>query len=68
MTTPHLTEEEESELMSWRLYGSDGYPVQQLGRRWVVPHVPAVFATRRAAVAQWEAYIYALCDRKAGRL
>jgi hypothetical protein len=65
-----LTPAEEQELTHWSRFGSDGYPVHKLqrSRGWTLPHFPLVFKTKRAAVAQWEAYIGMLLDRKAGRL
>jgi hypothetical protein len=68
-----LTENEQMFLNHMIRWGSDGYPVQKVGRqwKWIVfygCHVMATtYKTKKAAVAAIEAYITLLCDRKAGR-
>lgn len=59
-----LTAEEETELAHWSMYGSDGYPIDKIGRGWHVRHFPTVYKTKRAAVEQWERYINVLIARK----
>jgi hypothetical protein len=59
-----ITEEEEKTLTHWSRWGSDGYPVNKVGRGWHVDHFPTVFKTKKAAVAQWETYIDMLIERK----
>lgn len=65
--TVGVTDNEQQELNHWMRWGSDGYPVSKLGRKWSIPHFPVLYDTKREAVAQWERYIDALIDRKAGR-
>ena len=68
MSHADLSETEAAELTHWARFGSDGYPVTRVGRCWHLPHFPVVYKTKRAAVEQWERYINALIERKAGRL
>lgn len=63
-----ITIEEQARLTHWTLWGSDGYPVCQLGRGWTVELYPVVFKTKREAVAAWEAHIDLLIAKKGGRL
>lgn len=55
-------------------WGSDGYPVQKMGRRWLwvefwgVKGAPTTYRTKREAVAAIERYLDVLCDKSAGRL
>tara|TARA_R110000744_G_scaffold25522_6_gene63274 strand:+ start:1828 stop:2031 length:204 start_codon:yes stop_codon:yes gene_type:complete len=63
-----LTTEENKELTHWSRFGSDGYPVTKIGRKWSVTHFPKMFATKREATAQWEKYIDILIDKTAGRI
>jgi len=45
------------------MFGSEGYPVAKLGRRWIVADAfgvkgaPTVFRTKREAVAQFELWL-----------
>lgn len=54
-------------------WGSAGYPVRKLGRRWVHERMfgaggcPTVFKTKREAVAHVELYLSVLRDKAAGR-
>lgn len=72
-TTAALTESEGNFLRHMMMFGSDGYPVQKAGSRWIwvefwgVRGAPVVYKTKRAAVAAVERYIDILIDRKAGR-
>jgi hypothetical protein len=57
-----LTDDEAALLYHVIQYGSDGYPVEKSGRCWIVRDwrsvkgPPIVFKTKRAAVAQFEAW------------
>lgn len=60
-----LTETERHILSHNMRWGSDGYPVRKLGRKWHVdsPLAPfGVFATKREAIAFWENLIDILID------
>jgi hypothetical protein len=56
------------------MFGSDGYPVQKVGRSWHwvdfwgVKGAPCVYKSKREATAAVERYIEILIDKKAGRL
>lgn len=69
-----LTEDQDWILGHWSMFGSDGYPVRKIGRKWQVVGqrghgaFPTVFNTKREAVAAWEGYIGILCDYLAGRI
>ncbi len=69
-----MTENENSVLRHWSMFGSDGYPIIRRGSRWWVDGIrgcgacPSGFGTKREAVAQWERYIDILIDRAAGRI
>jgi hypothetical protein len=71
---PQLTDDENFALNHCSMWGSDGYPVQKVGRSWHVNGIrgagrcPSTFKTKREAVAQWERYLDVLRDRVAGRL
>lgn len=56
-----LTADERQALTHWSRWGSDGYPVRRLGRKWTVDHVAAkgagLYATKRDAVNAWEILI-----------
>lgn len=64
-----ITEHEQSILTHILHWGSDGYGafVSTIKRQWWVQGCPKPFATKRAAIAYFEAYLEALRDRKAGR-
>lgn len=72
--TQKITPDEAFALNHWSMFGSDGYPVVKRGHVWFVEGMrgcgscPARFNTKREAVAQWEAYIDILIDKKAGRI
>lgn len=56
-----LTVEEQQALRHNSMWGSDGYPVHKLGRKWTVDHQAAccfgLFTTKREAVSAWETMI-----------
>ena len=64
-----LTENEQYVMTRWSMWGSDGYPIVKRGREWYVEgnrglgSCPLMFKTKKAAVAQWEAYIDSIIDR-----
>lgn len=57
-----LTDDEAALLYHVMRFGSDGYPVRKLGRGWIVDQwrsvkgPPITYKTKRAAVAQFEAW------------
>lgn len=65
-----ISEDERALLVAVILHGSDGYPVQKLGRGWVwgpwrsVTGPPCVFKTKREAVASFEAFLGVLREAK----
>jgi hypothetical protein len=68
-----ITESERSLLTHISRWGSDGYPVHRLGKRWswgtdAVPGPPTVFRTKREAVESFERFHDILLDALAGRL
>ena len=69
-----ISEDELALLNHWMMWGSDGYPVQKLGRSWswgpwrTVQGPPTVFKTKREAVASFERFVDVLLDAKAGRI
>lgn len=64
-----LSRDERELLAHITMFGSDGYPVAKLGRRWIVADAfgvkgpPTVFRTKREAVASFEAW-YALARER----
>lgn len=64
-----LSENERALLSHVLMWGSDGYPVAKLGRKWQVADAfgvkgpPTIFKTKRAAVAQFEAWINQAVER-----
>ncbi len=70
MSERGLTEDERALLVHWSRFGSDGYPVAKCGRQWTwgpwlsIQGPPTVFATKREAVASFEAFIDVLIDAK----
>ena len=55
------------------MWGMEGYPVNRVGsRKWSWSYrdisTPAVYNTKREAIASFEAYHQILLDRKAGRI
>jgi len=54
-------------------WGSSGYPVRKLGRKWQFDRMynaggcPSLFTTKRAAVERVELYYDMLLDKNAGR-
>jgi len=58
-----LTDDEAALLYHVTRWGSDGYPVRKLGRGWIVDQwrsvkgPPVVYKTKRAAVAQFDAWL-----------
>lgn len=69
-----LTEGENELLAHTIRWGSDGYPISKVGRRWHwreafgVKGAPVSYKTKREAFAAFEAWIAMMCDIKAGRL
>lgn len=69
-----ITEDERALVQHVGRWGSDGYPVQKVGRHWVqrdwrsVKGPPCVYKTKREAVAQFEAFHEVLLDALAGRI
>ena len=65
-----LTEDERALLEHLKLFGSAAYPVRKCGRGWAwgpwrsIQGPPAVFQTKRAAVASFEAYHAVLVEAK----
>jgi len=57
-----ITDDERALMMHLSMWGSDGYPINKLGRGWTwgpwrsVKGPPVVFKTKRAAVASFEAF------------
>ena len=73
--TSRLNEDEQFVLNHIIRWGSDGYPINKLGKSgWSwgpmrsVNGPPVVFKTKREAVASFERYYELLLDRNAGRL
>lgn len=69
----NLTENESSFLRHMTMWGSDGYPVQKIGRKWVwndfcgIHGAPTMYRTKKEAAEAVERYIAILCDKAAGR-
>lgn len=69
-----ITEDERALLCHVSRWGSDGYPVRKLGRRWTwgpwrsIAGPPTMWKTKREAVAHVEAFLAVLRDALAGRL
>ena len=70
MLNPNLNANEHHILNHVSMWGSDGYGayVVKVGRGWHVVSCPKIFPTKRAATAQFEAYLAILRDRLAGRI
>ena len=70
----HLTQAESDFLRHVGMFGSDGYPVQKVGRNWQwmefwgVKGAQTTYKTKRECVAAIEKYIDILIDKSAGRL
>lgn len=69
-----LTVPESDFLQHVTMFGSAGYPVQKVGRRWLwvefwgVKGAPTVYKTKRECVAAIERYLDILLDKHAGRI
>ena len=69
-----LSEDEAFVITHVSHFGSDGYPIRKLGRKWTwgpirgINGPPAVFTTKREAVKSFEAYHDILLDKLAGRM
>lgn len=69
-----LNEDENALLVHISRWGSDGYPVRKVGRKgWTwsyraISGPPALYKTKREAVAMFERFHGMLLDRAAGRL
>lgn len=74
MTAPlrGLSEDEAGLLTHISRWGSDGYPVRRLARRWTWEfrslRAPTLYRTKGQAVAAFEGYLDVLRDAKAGRV
>lgn len=70
----NLTANQNSFLTHMMMWGSAGYPVAKVGRKWVwqdfygIPGAPTTYRTKREAFAAVEAYVDLLIDYKAGRI
>lgn len=57
----HLSDAERALLTHVSRWGSDGYPVVRLGRKWAIDtpatRIPTCFKTKREAVAAFERYL-----------
>lgn len=69
-----LTDNERHLMTHISRFGSDGYPIEKLGRGWVWQRAfgaggsPIVYRTKREATHAFEAYMSILRDRLAGRI
>lgn len=56
-----LTEDEQTALNRWSMWGSDAYPVRKCGRGWTWEMLsltaPTIYKTKREAVRAWEIQI-----------
>lgn len=72
--SPALTENEASFMQHMSMFGSDGYPVRKLGRKWEfqrafgVGGTPVLYKTKKDAFKAVEAFMDILRDKIAGRL
>jgi hypothetical protein len=70
----NVTSDEHDLLNHISMWGSEGYPIKRVGsRHWSWSYrdsinTPAVYKTKREAVASFEAYHSILLDRLAGRI
>lgn len=68
------TEDERWLLNHVTMFGSDGYPIRKLDRKWTwgpvrsVPGPPACWKTKREVVASFEAFLGVLRDALAGKI
>ena len=69
-----ISEDERALLTHISMWGSDGYPIRKLGRKWAwgpfrsVEGPPVLYRTKREAVASFEAFHRVLLDAVAGRI
>lgn len=69
-----LTDNERSFMNHMHMWGSDGYPVRKVGRKWHwsdafgIKGSPTTYKTKREAMEAVERYMGILADKKAGRL
>ena len=68
-----ISEAEGSLMTHVTMFGSDGYPIRKLGRKWgwgtdAVKGPPVCFLTKREAVESFEVFLDVLNDAYAGRL
>lgn len=61
MATRKLTDGERRLMVHVAMWGSDGYPIERIGRSWTwgtadVPGPPVVYRTKRACVEAFERY------------
>ena len=72
--SPNLSEDENALLQHVSMWGSEGYPVEKRGSRWVwqdwrsVKGSPKAYKTKREATAAFEAWHSLALDRIAGRI
>lgn len=63
-----ITEDERRLLNHVMMFGSDGYPITKVGRKWMVEHAavrfPVLFKTKREATAAFEGFLDVLIDAK----
>jgi hypothetical protein len=70
----NLTEGENQFLQHMQRWGSEGYPVSKLGRKWQFERAfgaggsPILYTTKTLAVKAVEAYVEILLDKVAARL
>lgn len=66
---PPLTDDEAALLYHVMRWGSTGYPIARLGRKWSIQSFrswkgfPVLYKTKREAIAQFEAWHALACDR-----
>ncbi len=69
-----LSEDERALLTHVSRFGSDGYPVEKLGRGWSwgpwrsIKGPPCIYKTKREAVESFERFHDVLIDASAGRI
>lgn len=69
-----LNKDQEFILDHWTKWGLAGYPIEKVGRKWLVRgqkgcgYFPILLKTKAEAIETWEGYIRILLDYKSGRL
>ena len=62
-----ITTDEDRACAHYSMFGSTGYPVRKLGRKWIVDHAilqSPTFTTKREAVDAWEIRIHIVIRMK----